>query len=254
MQIDKKLCEQYLEETFDDVKWSFSRINSFNCPYSWYETYLLKKRKSNFHAEVGTAYHEIMEDFYTFKIAGGDIPLDEIKLTLHKKLSSKLLKNPCRNEVFPNMRKSIESKLLASLAHFEVFEDVTAVERYIEFEVAGVKFCGYIDLDAGEYTYDWKSRWSHKYEHQQNLYLYGKEQIDGIVTKGYRIPQYKEGLEIARFPRKQHNIDNAIKWVGHGVERVRLALEAADFPKNPNDSGFCKILCNVSPKDCEFKN
>ena len=65
--VNKELCDQFLEEQWDSMVWSYSRVSSYaHCPYTWYETYVLGNRKGNFYAYAGSAYHKVMEDFYNF--------------------------------------------------------------------------------------------------------------------------------------------------------------------------------------------
>jgi len=54
---------------FDDVTWSFSRVNSFQkCPYCWYLEYFLSEGESppseeNAFAEIGSLIHKILEKY-----------------------------------------------------------------------------------------------------------------------------------------------------------------------------------------------
>lgn len=246
--VDKELCDQFLEEKWDSMVWSYSRVSSYaQCPYTWYETYVLGNRKGNFYAYAGSAYHKVMEDFYNFWLEGGDLELEVIKDTLRKKLVTKFHTNPFTDR----WAESTYNKLLSSIDHFEIYKDVTSVERLIEWEIDNYRFQGYIDLDAGEYHYDWKSRWDEKkYNHQQNLYLFAKEQVDGITTKGFRIPQYKEGLDVKKIRRSEKRIQSAVEMVRVTIPRIKHSLETAIFDKNPNDNFFCRSLCGA--KNCEY--
>jgi len=248
--IDKNLCDQFLEEQWEDMTWSYSRISSFvSCPYSWYETYILGHRSGNFYAYTGSAYHKIMEDFYNFWLKGGRLDMETIIATLDIKLNRRFEVNPYTDRY----AQSTYDKLLDSLNYFQIFEDVTAVERLIEWDIAGYMFQGYIDLDAGEWHYDWKSSWDEeKYARQQNLYLYAKEQVDGIVTKGFKIPQYKNKLKIETVNRNQFYIDDAVEWVQLTIPQIKKALENAEFVKKTPSSFFCVRLC--SAKNCEHRD
>jgi hypothetical protein len=245
--VNKKLCDQFLAEQWDSMVWSYSRVSSYvHCPYTWYETYVLGNRKGNFYAYAGSSYHEVMEDFYNFWLEGGDLKLDVIKDTFRKKLVIKFDNNPFTDR----WAQSTYTKLLDSIDSFEIYKDVTSVERLIEWEIDNYRFQGYIDLDAGEYHYDWKSRWDEKkYNHQQNLYLFAKEQVDSIKTKGFRIPQYKENLNVKKIRRSEKNISSAIKMVRVTIPRIKHSLETAIFDKNPNEKFFCRSLCGA--KKCE---
>lgn len=254
IKIDKKACEEFLAD-FGNKRWSFSNLSSFNqCRYTWYEQKVLGvKSEGNFHAYVGTSFHKVMEDYYKFILAGGKIDLVSHKLTLTQKLASKLSKNPYGSQVSEIIRNGSYRNTLESIWYHVPFRGVTAVERYIEFEVAGVKFCGYIDIDMKDGHADWKSKWDGwKYMHQQVLYAYGKYLIDGTPPQKFYIPQYKKNMDVEEVPIKKSDVDKAVKWVGQTVEHIKYALENYDFPKSPNDSFYCSSLC--SSNTCEFRN
>lgn len=247
--VDKDKCEEYLSK-WDKTVWSYSRVSSYlQCPYSWYETYVLGNRGGNFYAYIGTAYHKVMEDYYNFMLAGGELDIDVIKDTLKKKLKAKFKKNPFRDRNSASQYKT----LIDSINHFKIFDDVTFVERLVKWEIDEYKFRGYIDLDAGrDYHYDWKSRFDiKKYGNQQNLYLFAKEQVDGVVTKGYKIPQYKDELSVEVIKRDQREINSTIEWVRYTIPKIKESLEGGEFRKNPSNQFFCRFLCGA--KKCEHR-
>ena len=247
--INKKKCDKFLEEEWDNTEWSYSRVSSFTqCPFSWYETYILGNRSSNFYAYVGTSYHEVMEDYYNFLLSGGSIDMDVVKDTLKEKLKRKFNNNPFRNK----WARSQYTKLIDSIDNFKTFDGITHVERLIKWEIDDYKFRGFIDLDAGEHHYDWKSKWDEsKYGNQQNLYLFAKEQVDGIKTKGFKIPQYKDKLSVKSVRRSQSNIDNAISWVRETIPVIKKSIQTYNFKKNPESKFFCTTLCGA--RNCEHR-
>lgn len=246
--IDKNLCDQFLEEKWDKTLWSYSRVTSYlTCPYNWYETYVLGIRSGNFYAYTGSAYHKIMEDFYNFWLKGGRLDMETIKATLDIKLNRRFQRNPFSHRY----EQSTYDALLNSLNYFQIFEDVTSVERLIKWEVDNYKFQGYIDLDAGTYHYDWKSKWSDKYLFQQSLYLFAKEQVDGIITDGFKIPEYKNGLNVVQIDRSESAINDTISMIRTTIPLIKKSLETANFAKDNSDKGFCFNLC--ASKTCEYK-
>jgi hypothetical protein len=72
-----------------------------------------------------------MEDFYNFWLEGGDLKLDVIKDTFRKKLVIKFDNNPFTDR----WAQSTYTKLLDSIDSFEIYKDVTSVERLIEWEI-----------------------------------------------------------------------------------------------------------------------
>lgn len=247
--INKKKCDKFLEEEWDNTEWSYSRVSSFTqCPFSWYETYILGNRSSNFYAYVGTSYHEVMEDYYNFLLSGGSIDMDVVKDTLKEKLKRKFNNNPFRNRYAESQYR----KLIDSIDQFKTYDGITHVERLIKWNIDDYKFRGFIDLDAGEHHYDWKSKWDEsKYGNQQNLYLFAKEQVDGIKTKGFKIPQYKNKLAVKSVRRSQSNIDNAISWVRETIPVIKKSIQTYNFKKNPENKFFCTTLCGA--RNCEHR-
>ena len=75
------------------------------------------------------------------------------------------------------------------------------------------------------------------------------EQVDSIKTKGFRIPQYKEGLDVKKIRRSEKRIQSAVEMVRLTIPRIKHSLETAIFDKNPNDKFFCYSLCGA--KNCE---
>jgi len=253
MVVDKYLCDKYLAERFYQDDWSVSRLTAFNCPYSWYETYILGKREDNYHSYIGTSFHNVMEDFYNFWINSGGLPIEEVRKTIVKKLEKKFKENPHKHLIYPRMAKSIEGKIISNISSFKIYKGITAVEREIKFKVGDIPFRGFIDLDAGLWHYDWKSRWDEKkYSHQQNLYLYGKEQVDNKTMRGFMIPQYKEALEIVKIPRSQSKINETLNWVSFRIQEIKHALEIAYFEKKIDTKFFCETLC--SSDTCKHRN
>jgi len=249
LKVDKQLCERYLEEKFDDVVWSFSRINSFYiCPYTWYSTYVLGNYSSNYLADVGSLVHNILEDYYKYVLAGGERMLDvEIREVLVKKFTRGLKKITTFDK--PHWYKGHERNIVQGLNTFTHNPDIIATEREYLFEIEGYKFKGFIDFEEQDFTGDYKSKWSfEKYAHQQCLYISARE-YNGVHTKGFKVVEYKKDMSVPVFYTDTKIIQgDAEDWAVKGIKDIRKALEKAEFPNSP-DFFFCNNLCGAS--SCE---
>lgn len=249
MDISKELCEQYLEEKFDEITWSFSRINSFyTCPLTWYDTYVLGNYSTNYLAEVGSLVHNILEDYYKYHLAGGTRLLnEEIREVLVKKFVKGLKKVKSFDK--PPWHRGHENNIIKGLNTFVHDPEIIAVEREYLFEINGYKFKGFIDFEEEYFTGDYKSKWSfEKYAHQQSLYVTARE-YNGVYTKGFKVVEYKKNMaEPVTYTDTVVIQDDAHLWAVKGVEDIRKALQTASFPATP-DSFFCYSLCGV--RGCE---
>lgn len=279
MKINKEKCKGFLDR-FEDVEWSASRIGEwYNCQYSWYLTYVEGIRGDNYFSYTGSLVHQIMEDFYNYSLINGwDLPLETVRKTLVKKFISGQLENP---HPIPYMMRANEAmlilnrancgwafsakkhresllcggdvKILNSLTNFVPNKEITNVEREIKFDVVGLKFRGFLDVEEGEkWVGDYKSKWDEKYHNQQTLYLAAKQSL-GHDVYGYKIIEYKNDFnEVKVFEKNwKHEIRETTAWVERAVEEIRAALVSGKFPITAEDKGgfFCTQLCMKN--DCK---
>jgi len=244
--------EQYLKEKFDSTVWSYSRIASFySCPYSFYDTYILGNRRSNFHAYVGSAVHTILEDFYSYHLSGGvNLHHKVIRETLTAKFDTLMKSNPHHNEVFPKVREGVYRNVKKGLNLFEPQYDIIHVERKIEYKIEGYNFQAFLDYEKRLRVGDYKSKHDRDYSTQQNLYMYAKKEADGVVPTGYEIVAYKEGMENVFTEWDKDSVYDSLEWAVQGIKDIRQALVDDSFPKTPpinkkkpDDKFFCEALC-----------
>ncbi len=151
--------ESIYRELIKDMTWSYSRLEAFDsCPYRWYLQYihypkLMKEDK--FYAVYGLFMHELLESYYTAKMAK-----DEVMLAF-------LTQFPERTQGAgrPNpgtVRKYFQSgkEYIRNLKPLRF--DMVSVEEKIDFHIGGMLFTGRIDYlgtEDGEYVIvDNKSR------------------------------------------------------------------------------------------------
>lgn len=256
MDINEELCEKFLKEKFDTRQWSYSAVSSFlKCPYSFYDTYILGNRRGNYHAYVGTSFHEVMEDYYNYVLRGGkELPLARVREVLEIKLVEKLDANP----YFFYWDASIRKKLLSSVRCFVPEDRIKYAERKIEFKVEEYNFVGYLDLDegAGKWHYDFKSKIDDTYYPQQYLYMYGKKQVDKTSPRGFGLIAYKEDMkpDHVTWEEAKDEVYLTVDDMVDGIRRIREALRTGVFPQTqpPDKHGkvgfFCTELCQAP--DC----
>jgi CRISPR/Cas system-associated exonuclease Cas4 (RecB family) len=249
MDINKQLCEQYLEEKFDKAVWSPSRIKTFyDCPLKWYENYVLGISHANFDAHNGTAVHDTMEEYYRYRLNGGlEIELNTLRGGLvskyKKKLAEALRTTPVPLPWYAN--SSINKVSHAIRNHFTPREDITDVEREYFFEIGKHKFRGFIDFDCGDEIHgDYKSKWTPKmYREQQFLYAYAKEMNTGVRPKGFVIVEYKKEFNEVFVPYDKNMVDYVLQWASYGIREIRRALERGEFKAISHSDFFCTSLC-----------
>lgn len=252
----QEITEKYLKESFDSTVWSYSRISSFySCPYSFYDTYVLGNRRSNFHAFVGSAVHQILEDFYTYHLVGGKLlHHDVIRETLTSKFDTAMQSNPHHHNIYPKIREGVYRNVRNGLAAFVPDYSIVHVERKIEYKIGEFSFQAYLDYETKRKVGDYKSRYNKTYATQQNLYMYAKKTLDGTPL-GYEIVGYKEGFKKTFVEWDKGDVYESLDWAVQGIEDIRKALVECDFPKTPptdekkpNDKFFCEQLC----RGCEL--
>lgn len=254
MGINQQLCEAFLKEKFETRQWSYSAVSSFlQCPYSWYKTYILGERLGNYHSYVGTAFHEVMEDYYNYVLRGGKkLSLLRVREVMTKKLEKKLEANP----YYFYWDNSVRKKMMSSIACFVPEDRVKYAERKINFKVDKYDFVGYLDLDegAGGWHYDFKSKIGDSHYPQQYLYMYGKKMVDKTSPRGFGIIAYKEDLAVdyVSWEDSKYDVYDTVDNIIAGVKGIKEALKSGDFPQTPpaDERGktgfFCTELCRAT--------
>jgi hypothetical protein len=248
MKVDINKCHKYLEEKFDEVVWSPSRLGSYNtCPYSFYLQYIEKITTENYLAYTGGGVHNIFEDYYNVGYTI-DLETSVIRQTLDKKFDKVSEECPHRK---PRWWESYEGKIRHGLQCFTPLKGVTDVERTIHFEVEGYLMKGILDLERGfNWHYDYKSTWDvDKYTNQQYLYMFAKEWEEGKAPKGFKILEYKNQMDEVTIPYRKTQMKKTLKWTVDTIEAVKKSLESGVFEKTP-ENFFCTALCKQ--QNCEF--
>lgn len=236
----------------DSMQWSYSRLKSFEtCRYAWYLKYLYGlTEKPNFYASYGSFIHNLIEKYYRDEISLQDLQCEFLKGF-----------SVCVQGKRPS-EDIVDRYIEAGYRYFRHFKpmpyDMVDVEKRVEFEVEGYKFCGFVDYlgsDASDFVIidhksrDLKQRSGRKKPTQKDielsgflrqLYLYSI----GIQNEYGKLPQklcfncFKSG----EFIEEQFNagaFEEAKSWA---VQVIKTIEKTEVF--SPNVEWFyCTYLC-----------
>jgi len=257
--------ESIYRELIKDMTWSYSRLEAFDsCPYRWYLQYihypkLMKEDK--FYAVYGLFMHELLESYYTAKMAK-----DEVMLAF-------LTQFPERTQGAgrPNpgtVRKYFQSgkEYIRNLKPLRF--DMVSVEEKIDFHIGGMLFTGRIDYlgtEDGEYVIvDNKSRDLKPRSGRakptlkdkeldimlRQLYIYAEavRQKYGKLPKLLCFNCFKTGMLIEE-PFREDAYHEALLWA---EGKIREILDVDEFPPNIEFFG-CSYICSYSSHCCYWK-
>lgn len=243
------------ENIINSTVWSYSRLSTFhNCPYQFYIKYFChEKDKPMFFAEYGTYAHEIIENYYRGNLSKEEMPI-------------KFLTGFTENVKGDRPKKDLVQKYInLGTEYFKNFEpfpfNMIDVEKKVEFEVAGLKFIGFIDYlgekDGEYYIVDNKSRDLKKRSKRETptqndklidkmlrqLYIYSAAVKDeyGKFPKALCFNCFKAGNFIVE-PFRMDKYEEAINWAVETVEEIK---QTDDFYPH-TDYFSCNNICGVS--------
>lgn len=247
------------EFLIEDMKWSFSRLNSYyTCPYMWKLSYIdCEKGLSNSFADFGTFCHSLLE-----KYANREAEMYELSSMYESGYKEAV---PLRFP--PNKYVSLADKYYQSgLDYFENFEgfgdfEVVEAEKELEFFIDKYKVTGYIDLllkdrEGNLHIYDHKSstvksKNSEKAkEYWKQMYLYSMGIYDEykVYPKQIHINAFKENT-IYTMDFDINEINKVKQWV---LDTIKILKQEEKFlPKS--DYFFCNFICNFKNGICPYK-
>ena len=250
-----------------NMRWSYSRINSFEtCKYAWFLTYIKELPSiNNFFSDYGLFIHSILEKYLKKELSIFEL-VDYYENNYKKNVK-------CKAPPYPKgMAERYYEDGLAYLENFEGFGEleIISVESKMRFTTEeGYEFGGYIDLIAkdtdGEYiVIDHKSSNIFK---KKTTKKYGEEiVIDTTKLKGYKKQMYLYATDVkdkfGKFPKelrlnlfrmnKEHIIpfdeqeyNETIAWANECINSI---LSEKDFKEHISEY-FCRQLCGVR-KSC----
>lgn len=247
---------------------SFSRINSFQCPYEWWLHYIKGiEGETGFFAEVGNAAHKTLESYLK-----QEKDMFELLEYFEEKWQEYVVHDAPPNKYVDVKEQYYQqcvdyfSQLMFDFDKYEVL----GVEREVKFQVGEYKFHGFIDLllrdketdeiiisdhksfqprfkKNGEIS---KTQAEHFNDFKHQLYMYSIPIIEdyGKVDK-LRWNFFRTQQEYI-IPWKQEEYDETLKWALNRIEEI--SNEMIWLPNNKN-TFYCNYLCSMRNKACEYK-
>ena len=247
------------------MEWSYSRINLYrSCPYAWFCQYILHEdRNPNFFSEYGTFVHDLLAQFYKGESTQAQMIMEYIT-----KFDSNVV-SVVNAKTFDSMREKYYLAGLDYIQNFAPFEfkKIIGVEKKVEFEIAGYKLIGYIDLcgileDEEIEIIDHKSA-KIKPRSKRKVPTKTDEALDNYLIQLYlysiaiynefgKYPKYltfncfKTGV-IIREAFDMEKLEEAKDWAVRTIHRIEN-----EKIWNPNiDYYFCHNLCDCRDT-CEY--
>lgn len=243
----------------DDMVWSFSRLNSYECPYRWFLKYLNHSPETEkFYSGYGKLMHNILEQYYNGKLSKENM-LSEFLIRFSDEIQGE---RPPYDTVQKYIKQGSDYLKSFQPLPFEMI----AVEQEVKFDIDGFKFIGFIDflgIDNDEYVIvDNKSKCLKPRSKRlkptktdkelddmlKQLYLYSKAVFDmyGKYPKELCFNCFRTNTLI-REPFKIDAYHDTIQWA---KDRINTITYDTDFLHNYNYF-TCKYICGVN-EDCIY--
>ena len=252
---------QFLTQSLD-WRWSYSRLQQFHsCKYGWLLKYVFEvPQRKLFFSEYGKLMHELIAGVLSGRISWRAAETEYAR-RFHGVLSCHAPPGGVRAGYFMDGLRFLQSGG-ATLTGLQPL----AVEQYVEFEVEGHPFCGYIDLIARDAAdalciVDHKSRALKERggrrvksnvlldECLRQLYLYSipaAEQFGPPDILAFNC--FRTGTIISE-PFLQPAFEETIAWALCTIEDILRETEWLPC----GDAWKCRYLCDVADQ-CEYYN
>jgi len=246
-------------------RWSYSRLQQFHsCKYGWLLKYVFEApQRKLFFSEYGKLMHELIAGVLSGEISWRAAELEYAR-RFHDMLQCYGPPGSVKAGYFMDGLRHLRCGSSPSAHNLQAIGHPLAIEQYVEFEVGGHPFCGYIDLvargDAGAISIiDHKSRALKERggrrvksnalldEYLRQLYLYSVP-----VAKRYGPPSnlmfncFRSGSIISE-PFSQAAFEETIAWALRTIEEILRETEWLPC----EDAWKCRYLCDVAG-DCEY--
>lgn len=232
---------------------SYSQLNEFSmCPRRYYYNRIEKlKMRPAWPLVAGKAVHEGLEEHNRERMKGrkGLLPSEMLEVAV---MSIEQREDVSEMEMSVDEAKDrLTKEAVPPLATYtgyteqEIGDDVVDVEKRLDFEFAGEKFVGYIDVEFGESLVDYKftaRRKSKKdIEVDPQLILYSEvvEKPGAFVTllKKKEVAEYDEQNPSKRV---RHGV---LTWLRDMVRAIKRAKKSGDFRQTDPRNWQCGETC-----------
>lgn len=248
---NSKIPEQYKYKKI----FSYSRLNTFNnCPYEYYQTYILKKpRLNNIYGVLGGYTHQLLEQLQTQTLENKEA------LMLFR---SKVLECEILDIKFPT--DAIKNNFVECIEHYLInFKPIECKSQLIELEfyttLGETETCilGYIDLvtlnfDNSVFVYDYKTSTMYTkqalQEHEKQLLVYAL-----ALKNEYKITPKKIAFNMLKYVNIKYNNGKTEKCIKSLRNKIVETL-LKNLTKELKQNNFSDIESDIILKKCLEKN
>lgn len=260
-----EMTPEEIKEKLDSMIWSFSRVNSSGCLYSFYLHYIEQNEDmENAYAQFGTITHETLE-----KYLKGELDMFTVSQYYQEHYSDYVTCD------FPvNKYKDLgQAAYDAGLEYFNNLDfdfnkyEILGVEKELKFKVGNYPFKGYADAvyrdrETGEIILRDHKTSSFKYLKNGSVSKTNLEHFTAFKRQEYLycIPLIEEygkvdklswnmirDQRIIEIPFNEDEYKEAQEWA---IERIETLRNEMLWLPDTNNSYFCNVLCgsrNICP-------
>lgn len=247
--MDLKIKQAY-QEKIDNMRWSFSRINSFEhgCQFCWFQNYLIKERgEGNAFSDYGSLMHDILERYFKGELMSWELE-DEFSNGFFEKVGE----FPYNKYV--DLRVNYYNQGIKYLQEFDGFPDyeILEIEPDINVNIGGYEFVGFIDLlvrnkrNGKLIVIDHKSK--AEFKTKEELREYGHQLYLYSVWVHEKYGEYPNLLKFNMFRKqkektiifKEKELEVSKQWMLDSIQRIR---DCEQFSVTSDDF-FGTQLCN----------
>lgn len=260
---DWEMTEEQIREKINNMVWSFSRVNSSSCLYSFYLQYIEGMDKDelaeNAYAQFGTVCHQTLEKFLK-----GELTIFDVADYYEQQYPEIVTCD------FPaNKYKDLgEAAYMAGLEYFQNLNfdfdkyEILGVEKEYLFDVGPYHFKGFVDAlyrdkETGEIIIRDHKTSSFKYLKDGSISKTNREVFDHYKKQEllYSIPVMEEygrvdwltwnmirDGKIIKIPFNEEELNETKEWAISQIQK--LEQELLWLPDTSN-SYFCNTLCSA---------
>lgn len=260
-------CEDFIIGT---MKWSFSRLNSFDtCPYEWHRHYIdCEQSNAGFYGAGGGFVHSILE-----KYEKNELDIWDLSPYFEEHFAEEVPYDAPPNK-YKDLRQDWYDSVIDYFDNIDLPRDkykIIGVEKQVDFDIGGYPFIGFIDLllqdpaDGKLILCDHKtsvikklksggiskSDQQHFLEFKRQQYLYSKAILEefgegSIKELWWNLVRQKDYIKI---PFDQSEYQESIDWALNTIHKIENETE---WLPNPNFF-YCCYLCSMKDNGCEYK-
>lgn len=248
----------------DEMRWSFSRLMTYNtCPYSFYLQYIKKvNQDQNGFSQYGTFVHELLERY-----AKDELMIFELLDEYNDKFTQNVTCDFPPNK-YVDLAQSYYQCGYDYFANFNGFDNykIIEVEKEVKFKIDKYPFIGYIDLlvenNKGEVeiidhkskdlSKPQKKKWedvetrrnTEFYQYLRQLYIYSIPLVEqeSIIPKYLNFNCFRKSRWI-QIPFDMNDYNESKQWA---LDVINHIYADETMTNVYNKEFFCNFICGVS--------